>query len=430
MTDFDTVDIYTDPSLVDDPFPYFTHLRETCPVARLPHHGVVAVSSYEGASDVWRDAATFSSCNAVTGPFPALPFTTEGDDITELIADHRGALPMNEYLVTQDPPTHTALRGLLMRLLTPKRMQENEEFMWRLADQQLEAALARDEGRMEVLDHFARPYTLLVIADLLGVPEEDHQVFKMQLGAEHPEPGVGEHRRAVSKDPLAFLFETFTNYVEDRRRSPRQDVLTQLATTTYPDGSIPEVADVVRTATFLFAAGQDTTARLIAAALQVLGDHPDIQDALRSQPERIGDFLEEVLRLDGPVKTVSRVTKVTRSIGGLDVPAGTVIAVFPHAANRDPARFDRPDEYDLDRPNVREHLAFGRGIHSCPGGPLARVEARIAVERFLARTSRIEISATAHGSAEARRYAFEPTYILRGLKELHLECTPVGAQDR
>lgn len=136
------------------------------------------------------------------------------------------------------------------------------------------------------------------------------------------------------------------------------------------------------------------------------------------------DFLEEVLRLDGPVKTVSRMTGVSTSIGDVEVPAGTVIAVFPHAANRDPNRFERPDEFDLDRPNAREHLAFGRGIHSCPGGPLARVEAGIALERFLARTSRISISEADHGPPGARRYSYDPTYILRGLKKLHLVCEP------
>src|SRR5262249_32964254 len=148
-----------------------------------------------------------------------------------------------------------------------RRLKENEAFMGRLVDLQLDQFVPT--GRCEVFRGFAKPLALLVIADLLGVPEEDHRAFASQLGVEHPDAGV-DGSLAQSNDPLAFLFDTFGSYVEDRRRAPREDVLTQLATATYPDGTVPEVADVVRTATFLFAAGQDTTARLITAAMIVL----------------------------------------------------------------------------------------------------------------------------------------------------------------
>jgi len=426
MTDFETVDYFTDQSLVADPFPYFEHLRGKCPVTQLPHRGVMAVTGYELASEVWRDNATFSSCNAVTGPFPGLPVEPEGDDITDLIEQHRGVFPMAEYLITQDPPAHTAQRGLLMRLLTPKRLQESEAFIWQLADRQLDEVIAKPS--FDVLHEFAQPFALLVIADLLGVPEKDHRVFRAQLGVAHPEPAVGEDRE-MSKDPLAFLHDTFSAYVEDRRRTPGDDVLTHLATATFPDGSLPPVADVVRTATFLFAAGQDTTARLITAALQFICDDPELQALLRAEREHIPAFLEEVLRLEGPVKTVNRVVRVSTSLGGVAVRAGTTIAIFPHAANRDPERFEAPEELRIDRPNVREHLAFGRGIHSCPGGPLARVEARIALERLFDRTVDIRISEDAHGPAGARHYEYEPTFIIRGVRSLRLEVTPaVGAE--
>jgi len=407
MAGYDIVDYFTDPSLVEDPLPYFEHLRALGPVTRLPHHGVVAVTGYEEASELWRRPEAFSSCISVTGPFPGIPEAVEGDDANDVIERHRAGLPMGEYLITQDPPTHDALRGLLMRLLTPRRLQESEDAIVRLADRQLDRVL--DRPSFEVQGEFAQPYALLVIAELLGVPEDEHPTFTHQHG---------------ERDPLAFLSDTFSAYVEDRRRAPRDDVLTSLATATYPDGTVPEVLDVVRTATFLFAAGQDTTARLITAALRILGDDHALQDRLRAEPERIPDFVEEVLRLDGPVKTVSRMARVTTSLGGVDIPAGTTVAVFPHAANRDPERFEAPGELRLDRPNAKEHLAFGRGIHACPGGPLARVEARIALERLLARTSSIDISEAEHGPPGARRYRYVPTYILRGITALHLEVTP------
>ena len=236
MSDFDTIDYFMDPSLVDDPFPYFEHLRAKGPVVPLPHHGVVAVTGYDAAAAIWRDTETFSSCNTVTGPFPGLPVKPEGDDIRDLIEQHRGAMPMAGYLVTADPPSHTALRALLMRLLTPKRLEENEAFMWRLADLQIDHVFKRNT--FEVLNDFAQPFAMLVITDLLGVPDEDRRGFAAQLGVEQPGPKVGDTDRKVSLDPLAFLNETFTAYVEDRRRAPRQDVLTRLATATFPDGSL------------------------------------------------------------------------------------------------------------------------------------------------------------------------------------------------
>jgi len=427
VSDFDTIDFFMDPSLVDDPFPYFEHLRAKGPVVHLPHHGVVAVTGYDAAAEVWRDTETFSSCNTVTGPFPGLPVEPEGDDISGLIEQHRGSLPMAGYLVTSDPPVHTALRALLMRLLTPRRLQENEEFMWRLAELQIDHVFGSDG--FEVLNEFAQPYAMLVITDLLGVPEEDRHGFAAQLGVDQPGPRVGDAEHKVTLDPLAFLVETFTAYVEDRRRAPLEDVMTRLATATFPDGSLPPVIDVVRTATFLFAAGQDTTARLITAALHRIGDDPELQEMLRADRERLPDFLEEVLRLDGPVKTVPRLARVRTTLAGVTIPAGATVVIFPHAVNRDPNRFEAPNELRLDRPHLKEHMAFGRGIHSCPGGPLARVEARIALDRLFERTSEIRISETAHGPVGARRYEYVPTYILRGLKELHIEVTPAEGQE-
>ncbi|PRC47586.1 cytochrome P450, partial [Mycobacterium sp. ITM-2017-0098] len=113
-------------------------------------------------------------------------------------------------------------------------------------------------------------------------------------------------------------------------------------------------------------------------------------------------------------------------VGDLDVPAGTTMMVCPGAVNRDPNRFDHPHEFDLDRKNVREHIAFGRGVHSCPGGPLARVEGRVSIERILDRMSDIQIDEELHGPPGARRYTYEPTFILRGLTDINITFTPVG----
>ncbi|MGV9675995.1 cytochrome P450 [Nocardia sp. NPDC003482] len=426
MTDFDTVDYFTDQTLVPDPHPYYDHLRAKCPVTEVAH-GVVAVTGYEETADAMRSGETLSSMVALGGPFPPLPFEVEGDDLTELIAEHRHKMPMFEHMVTMDPPEHTYARSLLNRLLTPARLKENEEFMWRLADAHLDEFVA--DGRCDFLASYAKPFSLLVVADVLGVPEEDHKQFRVVLGADRPGARVGAlDEDIVSANPLDFLDEKFSAYIADRRREPRDDVLTQLALAKYPDGSTPEIIEVVRSATFLFAAGQETTAKLLTSALRFLGDNPELQEQLRADRGKIPLFIEETLRLEAPVKSLFRLTKRDTSLGEVQVPVGKVVMLCPGAANRDPRRFDEPHEFRLDRPNAREHMAFGRGVHTCPGGPLARVEGRVSIERILDRMLDIRIDEDKHGPRDARRYEYEPTYILRGLRELHIEFTPNDEQ--
>jgi cytochrome P450 len=423
VSDWQTIDFFTDESLVDDPYPYFDSLRSECPVLALPHLGVVAVTGYDELGDIYRDTDSFSSCNSVVGPFAVFPVPLEGDDVSGVIAEFRDTLPMHEHMVTMDPPEHTRERALLMRLITPKRLKQNEDFMWRLAERQLDE-FVRD-GRCEFIGAYAQPFAMLVVADLLGVPESDHQRFREFFGLSKTPGGVrGDADRDPGENPLSGLDEWFAAYIEDRRRSPRKDVLTDLALATYPDGSIPEVTSVVRTATFLFAAGQETTARLLAAALKHLAEHPELQDELRAHTERIPDFIEEALRMESPVKTDFRLAKRTTTIGGVEIAAGTPVAMLNGAANRDPRRFECPHEFRVDRPNVQAHIAFGRGVHSCPGGPLARAEGRVSIERLLQRTRNIRLSAEHHGPAGERRFSYEPTWILRGLTKLYLEFDP------
>ena len=277
---YDSVDFFTDQSLVDDPYPYFDHLRSKGPVLPTAHYGVVAVSGYEEASDIYRDIETFSSCNSVVGPFAGFPVPLEGDDVSGIIDAYRDQLPMNEHMVTMDPPAHTRERALIMRLLTPKRLKENEAFMWRLADRQVDEFIGA--GRCEFIGAYAQPFAMLVVADILGVPEADHQRFRAGFGLSGSPGEIGGEHTDQQLNALGWLDDWFARYIEERRREPQGDVLTHLALGTYPDGSTPEVTAVVRTATFLFAAGQETTARLLAVGLKYLCEYPELQDELRA----------------------------------------------------------------------------------------------------------------------------------------------------
>jgi cytochrome P450 len=179
-------------------------------------------------------------------------------------------------------------------------------------------------------------------------------------------------------------------------------------------------------ATNLFAAGQETTARLLGVMLQQIGERPDLQKLLRDERDRIPNFIEECLRLEPPIQSTFRLARVSTTIGGVPIPAGTSVMLIPGAANRDPRKFEAPSELRLDRPNWRQHLSFGSGVHSCAGAPLARAEARVSAERLLDRMAEIRISEKAHGPAGARRYEYPKFFMLRGLERLHLEFTPIA----
>jgi len=427
MTDYDSVDFFMDASLVEDPYPYFDHLRGRCPVLPTAHRGVVAVTGYEEASEVYLNNEDFSSCISVVGPFATFPVPLEGDDISDIIDEHRNALPMYEHMVTMDPPEHTRERALIMRLLTPKRLKENEAFMWRLADRQIGEFIGA--GRCEFISAYTQPFAMLVVADVLGVPESDHERFRQGFGLGGTPGKIGAEGKGMASNALNWLDDWFERYIEDRRRTPQDDVLTSLALATYPDGSTPPVTSVVRTATFLFAAGQETTARLLATGLKYLCEYPELQDELRAHPERIPGFIEEALRIESPVKADFRLARRHTSIAGQDIDAGTPVVLLNGAANRDPRLFECPAEFRMDRPNAKVHIAFGRGVHSCPGGPLARAEGRVSIERLLDRMRDIRLSEEHHGPPSDRHFEYEPTWVLRGLHELHIEFTPAEAAE-
>ncbi|ADP83357.1 cytochrome P450 [Pseudofrankia inefficax] len=422
--DLESLDFFLGRDLVDDPYPYFDELRSKCPVYREPHHNVLMVTGYDEGVQVLQDVENFSSVTSVTGPFPGFPVPVEGrDDVAELIAQHRDSLPFSDQLPTMDPPTHTDHRALLMKMITPKRLKENEEWMGGITDQLLDTLLERGKG--EFVGEFAGPLALLVIADLLGVPPEDHPEFIKQLNRSNVGGGIGSSSgESLAHNPLEFLYGKFAGYIEDRRKEPRGDVLTGLAQATFPDGTTPEVIDVCRVAANLFSAGQETTVRLVSTAAKLIAEDPELQATLRANPEKVPNFLEEVLRTESPIKGDFRMSKCPVSVGGVDVPAGATLMIVNGAANRDPRHFDDPATFDISRANARHHIAFGRGIHTCPGAPLARAEARVAIQRLLERTSDIRLDPGLHGSAENPKYRYMPTFILRGLLFLGLEVTP------
>ena len=431
---FQEYDFFRSDRFIDDPYAYFDYLREQSPVLREPHQGVVMVTGYQEALEIYNDPERFSSCMSTTGPFAGCPIPLaehRNEDISALIEEFRDRTPFHDQLPTMDPPVHTEHRALLMSLITPKRLKENEDFMWKLADQQIDSFLSR--GECEFMNDFAQPFAVLVVADLLGVPEKDRVEFRQHLIRVEQESGgavVGGTDGEVTHGPLEWLYDKFSAYIEDRRRNPTEDILTGLARATFPGGAMPEPVEVARIAANLFAAGQETTVRLLSYAFQVLGDRPDIQQRLRAERSLIPNFVEECLRIEGPVKGDFRLAKKPTSVGGVEIPAGTFLYIANSAANRDARKFENPEEFQFDRKNARLHVAFGAGRHACPGAPLARAETVVALNRMFDRTSDIRIDESVHGPADARRYSYLPTFILRGLTHIAIEFDSPEASAR
>lgn len=178
--------------------------------------------------------------------------------------------------------------------------------------------------------------------------------------------------------------------------------------------------DAVRVTSNLFAAGQETTVRLLSTAVMMIAEDSGLQAKLRANPDMIPRFVEETLRVESPVRGDFRLAKVPVTIGGGNLAAGTTVMLVNAAMNRDPRKFDDPDAFDVERGHARQHVAFGRGPHRCPGAPLARAEAKISLQRLLERTSSIWIDEDKHGPDGNRRYSYLPTFILRGLTRLHI----------
>ena len=412
-------DYFADISICRAPYDYFREIQKIGPVVQLKSDDILMVTGYDECIEVLRNNKDFSSYNSSVGAAYPLPFEPVGEDISEQMEAHKDDMPHGELLVNLDGVRHAELRSIMNPLFTPTRLKANEEFITEYAKEVVREVV--QQGGCEFVRDVATPFVTMVVADLLGVPAEDRSKFREVIDAA-PRPGsmTEDSNTEEFTGPLEFMARFFAEYIMDRRNNPRDDVLTQLSTTTYPDGTLPDLKDLVTLAGTIFGAGQDTSAKLLSSAMRYLAEKPELQEQLRSDLKLVPAFVEEVLRLEGSTKATFRLARRDTQIGDFSVPAGKRLVVAMAAANRDPRRWENPDQFQLNRPRVREHLSFGRGVHTCAGAPLARSELRIIIEQFLAQTSHIEFSEEHHGKPPERQLEYDPSYFIRGLSWLYL----------
>jgi cytochrome P450 len=425
MNDLLARDYFTDFSILKNPYAYYEAIRELGPVCWFPGRDFVVVTGYKETIEVLNNSNDFSAAISMQGPALPLPFEPRGDDVTADVEAHRAEFAGGDSLITYDDTRHSFARAILSRLFTPSRLRANEVFVLEYADQLVRGAVAK--GSCELIKEIATPYVTLVIADLLGVPADERQLFMDLLDATPAVGSLNSEENLHHYDaghPMVVMGTYFYNATLDRRKNPRKDVLTDLAMATYPDGTTPDPPEIAKLAALLFGAGQDTSAKLIGNSLRFIIDQPGLQQQLRQDPSLVAQLVEEVLRLEGSAKMTNRLARKNTRIGNLEIPAGTKVMLPVAAANRDPRRYERPAEMVLDRPKIKEHLGFGRGAHSCIGAALARFEVRIILEKLLIETSSIDMDETIHGPRGNRNLDYEPSFIIRGLTKLHLTLQP------
>ncbi len=415
-------DYFSDEEILNEPREYFRHCLARSPVYDVPGRDYMMVTGFRECIEVVRNTEDFSSifCFSPYGAGLPLPFEPEGDDISDQLEACRTP---DDLLVSYDGAFHAANRSILNKLFTPSRLKANEAFMRELADKLLAELVSR--GSCEVINDFTLPFATGVIADLLGIPDGDRELFMEAIAASPPIGSKVDPDDVKTLIPhFGYMSDFFEGYIRDRRANPARDVLHELATATYPDGSTPELMEIVKLAMFMFVGGRGSSSKFLGTCLYFLAELPEVQQQLRKNGKLIPAFIEEVLRLQGTTKATFRLARRNTSIGDVRVPAGTKVVVAFEAANRDPRQWDNPDAFQLDRPGVRQHVAFGRGTHTCAGAPLARIEAGVVIERFLEHSSDVTLDAHVHGEPGKRKMQFEPSYIARGLNGVHLLLRP------
>jgi cytochrome P450 len=388
------------PAFIRDPYPHYERLRNTDPM-HVTSFGSFLASRHAEASLVMRDKRF-------------------GKDYVERSVRRYGPQIMEEpvfrsmkhWMLQQDPPDHTRLRGLVVKAFTARRVEDMRPRIQQIVDQTLDAIA--DRGRMDLIEDFAFRLPVTIICDMLGIPEDHREVFykSSRDGGRLLDP-VPLSPAEIAEGNAANLMAQayFQQLFELRRRSPGDDLTTQLVQAE-EDGSKLSNEELTANIILLFGAGHETTVNLIGNGLLALHRNPDQLALLKANPNLITNAIEEFLRYDSSVQLAGRVTlEDIDDLGGKKIPKGETVLCLLGSANRDPAVYpDRPDQLDITRPNVRP-LSFGGGIHFCVGAQLARIEAEVAIATLLRRLPDLRLD-------DAENPEWRPTFVLRGLKRL------------
>jgi cytochrome P450 len=385
-----------DESYRANPYPHYEPLYGRPPYLMNLFIPMALVGRYADAVAIMRDPERFSSVPLMS-PFLEMRLAVFG---------------RAPRVVFSDPPTHTRLRKLVSKAFTPRRIKDLEprirEFTAMLLDR------AARMGEFEVMADLANPLPVMVIAEMLGVSQDDYEQFKQWsdrvVESDNVPPGVD--LPADFTDAFKALRAYFIDEIEKRRRNPGSDLISALVTARDEADALSE-EELIAFVVLLLLAGNETTTNLIGNGMLALGRNPDQLAKLRGDLSLMPRAIEEMLRYDGPVQSTARYPKIDVEVSGVEIKTNTPIFVIVAAANRDPAQFPEAHRFDITRtPN--DHLAFGNGIHFCLGAPLARMEGAIAITAALEQFPRLRIA------EPDASLTYKGSYFLRGLSSLKM----------
>ncbi|WP_224363462.1 cytochrome P450 [Hyalangium versicolor] len=364
---------------LDDPHPFLARLRREAPVVLAPAFHLWLITRYQDVLSILRDPRRFSSQDILRSPM-------------QLPADVNGVLEeagfTQDYpLLGDDPPAHTRVRGFVGKAFSAPRMAALAPRIQQIADEYLDV-LERQTGPTDIVARLTYPLPMRVATELLGIPKED--MDRIKKWCEEPvllfNSGQTHEQQLERAQRIASYWRYLRNLVEDRRLHPRpDDILTTLIEARIEGEKPLDTREMVNLASVLVFAAQETTTNLMGLAVFHLLSYPESWRALCEDPSRVPQAIEEVLRYDAPASAMMRSVQEDVTLSGTAVPKGSRLLLLFNSANRDEDVFERADRFDIARESAAKHLGFGHGTHFCVGAPLARLQARIALETLTRR---------------------------------------------
>lgn len=393
-----------DPDVLDDPYPFYAQLHREAPVWQVPDTEIFVASTFETVADATARVTDFSS------NMRYLLYRDEHGLPARLGFGDAGG----QTLATADPPVHTIHRSVVFPELMAKRMASLEPEIARVAALCIDRAI--DEEDTEFMGAVGNIVPITMISQLIGFQGSD--LAQLLQTAFDSTMMVGA---SATLDELNALMmrsmETgvwIANQLAAIADDPHDDLLGTVSRG-ISSGALEHQAGVT-TLQILLSAGGESTTSLLGNAVRILAERPELQEAIRRNPDLVEPFVEEVLRLESPFRHLTRSVPADTTLGGVEIPFDATVMLFWGAANRDPGEYDAPSEVVLDRPAPRHHLAFGRGIHHCVGAPLARLEGRIVITMLLERTRDVTLDPvtppTWVKSLQARRHERLPVHLV------------------